>query len=285
MPTSWRSAAATSSSAASVLKPGKVALISGGGSGHEPLHGGLRRPRHARCRLPRPGLHLADARPDDGGRRRGRYRRRLPVHRQELRRRRDELRDGRRDVGGRRRRSSPTTTSPSRIRLYTTGRRGVAGTLVVEKIVGAAAEEGCDLAALKALGDRVNARDPLDGRGADLAAPCRPPASRPSRSATARWSSASASMASPAAAATRSPRPTRSPRRSARPSPATSAHAAQGQRAALRQRLRRHAARWSSTSCTTAPGRMLESSGVTHRRARWSAPTSPRSTWPAARSR
>ena len=41
--------------------------------------------------------------------------------------------------------------------LYTTGRRGVAGTLVVEKIVGAAAEQGADLAALKALGDRVNA--------------------------------------------------------------------------------------------------------------------------------
>ena len=30
---------------------------------------------------------------------------------------------------------------------YSTGRRGVAGTLVVEKIVGAAAEEGRDLAA------------------------------------------------------------------------------------------------------------------------------------------
>ena len=29
--------------------------------------------------------------------------------------------------------------------LYTTGRRGVAGTLVVEKIVGAAAEQGADL--------------------------------------------------------------------------------------------------------------------------------------------
>jgi len=39
---------------------------------------------------------------------------------------------------------------------WTTGRRGVAGTLVVEKIVGAAAEEGMDLASLKALGDRVN---------------------------------------------------------------------------------------------------------------------------------
>ncbi len=41
--------------------------------------------------------------------------------------------------------------------LYTQGRRGVAGTIVVEKVVGAAAEAGADLAACKALGDRVNA--------------------------------------------------------------------------------------------------------------------------------
>lgn len=42
-------------------------------------------------------------------------------------------------------------------KTHSTGRRGVAGTLIVEKIVGAAAEEGADLAACKALGDRVNA--------------------------------------------------------------------------------------------------------------------------------
>jgi dihydroxyacetone kinase-like protein len=40
---------------------------------------------------------------------------------------------------------------------HTTGRRGVAGTLIVEKIVGAAAEQGATLAQCKALGDRVNA--------------------------------------------------------------------------------------------------------------------------------
>jgi dihydroxyacetone kinase-like protein len=38
------------------------------------------------------------------------------------------------------------------------GRRGVAGTLVVEKVVGAAAERGDTLAACKHLGDQVNAR-------------------------------------------------------------------------------------------------------------------------------
>jgi phosphoenolpyruvate---glycerone phosphotransferase subunit DhaK len=40
---------------------------------------------------------------------------------------------------------------------HTTGRRGVAGTLLVEKMVGAAAEDGATLAECKALGDRVNA--------------------------------------------------------------------------------------------------------------------------------
>lgn len=39
----------------------------------------------------------------------------------------------------------------------TTGRRGVAGTLVVEKCLGAAAERGADLAQLTRLGSRVNA--------------------------------------------------------------------------------------------------------------------------------
>lgn len=39
---------------------------------------------------------------------------------------------------------------------HTTGRRGVAGTVLVEKIVGAAAEEGQDLYACKALVEKVN---------------------------------------------------------------------------------------------------------------------------------
>ena len=41
-------------------------------------------------------------------------------------------------------------------KTHSTGRRGVAGTLIVEKIVGAAAERGYDLASCKDLGDRVN---------------------------------------------------------------------------------------------------------------------------------
>ena len=39
---------------------------------------------------------------------------------------------------------------------HTNGRRGVAGTLIVEKVLGAAAERGYSLEQLKALGDVVN---------------------------------------------------------------------------------------------------------------------------------
>jgi dihydroxyacetone kinase-like protein len=41
---------------------------------------------------------------------------------------------------------------------HSMGRRGVAGTLILEKIVGAAAEKGLDLAGCVALGERVNAQ-------------------------------------------------------------------------------------------------------------------------------
>jgi len=41
-------------------------------------------------------------------------------------------------------------------KTHSIGRRGVAGTLIVEKIVGAAAEQGASLAICKALGDKVN---------------------------------------------------------------------------------------------------------------------------------
>ena len=41
---------------------------------------------------------------------------------------------------------------------YTTGRRGVAGTVIIEKCVGSLAETGADLAACKAFGDKINQR-------------------------------------------------------------------------------------------------------------------------------
>ncbi len=79
------------------LAKGKVALISGGGSGHEPLHAGFvgEGMLDAAC----PGEVFTSPTPDKmiaGGS--GRHRRGLPLHRQELRRRCDELRDGEGDV-------------------------------------------------------------------------------------------------------------------------------------------------------------------------------------------
>ena len=97
--------------------------------------------------------------------------------------------------------------------LYTAGRRGVGGTVLAEKIVGAAAEEGQDLAAVTALCQRCRT---TCGRWAwrSPRAPCPPPASRPSTSATTRWRSAWASTASlVGSGASWRPR-TRSPRRS-----------------------------------------------------------------------
>lgn len=62
--------------------------------------------------------------------------------------------------------------------LYTAGRRGVAGTVVLEKLLGAAADRGQDLDALTALGNRI-----VDGTrsfGVALAACTVPAAGKPS---------------------------------------------------------------------------------------------------------
>ena len=60
---------------------------------------------------------------------------------------------------------------------YTTGRRGVAGTVIVEKCVGSLAETGADLAACKAFGDKINAR--TASIGAALSSCTVPAAGRP----------------------------------------------------------------------------------------------------------
>lgn len=60
---------------------------------------------------------------------------------------------------------------------YTTGRRGVAGTVIVEKCVGSLAETGADLAACKALGDKVNSR--TGSMGVALSSCTVPAAGRP----------------------------------------------------------------------------------------------------------
>lgn len=137
------------------LKPGKVALISGGGSGHEPLHAGLVGfgMLDAAC----PGQVFTSPTPDQmveaaqavdtgGGVLFIVKNYEGDVMNFEMA---AEMSEGTMQVVT----NDDVAVEDS---LFTTGRRGVAGTLVVEKIVGAAAEEGRSLADLKALGDRVN---------------------------------------------------------------------------------------------------------------------------------
>ena len=106
---------------------GKVALVSGGGSGHEPAHGGY------------VGKGMLDA-----------------------------------AVAG------AMFTSPTPDQVYavenstwTTGRRGIAGTIFVHKIAGACAEEGGDLQAVKAVAEKVIANVRTMGMAI---APCTVPA-------------------------------------------------------------------------------------------------------------
>jgi len=139
------------------LKPGKVALLSGGGSGHEPLHGGLvgHGMLDAACpgqvfTSPTPDLILAAADAVDTGS--GVL---FIVKNYEG----DVMNfDMAREMSEKSIATVVTNDDVAvEVSTFSTGRRGVAGTLIVEKIVGAAAEEGRDLVALKALGDRVNA--------------------------------------------------------------------------------------------------------------------------------
>ena len=143
---------------ASATRPGKVALISGGGSGHEPLHAGLvgMGMLDAACpgqvfTSPTPDQMLAAAQAVDGGagvlfivkNYEG------DVMNFEMA---AEMYEGRQ--------ASVLTNDDVAVEdsTWTTGRRGVAGTVVVEKMVGAAAEAGAGLETLQALGTRVNAR-------------------------------------------------------------------------------------------------------------------------------
>jgi phosphoenolpyruvate---glycerone phosphotransferase subunit DhaK len=138
------------------LAPGKVALISGGGSGHEPLHAGFVGVGmlDAACpgqvfTSPTPDQMLAAAQAVDTGA--GvlfivkNYSGDMMNFQMAA-----EMLD----------RENATVIVNDDVAVenstYTTGRRGVAGTLIVEKIVGAAAERGTRLGELKALGDAVN---------------------------------------------------------------------------------------------------------------------------------
>jgi phosphoenolpyruvate---glycerone phosphotransferase subunit DhaK len=139
------------------LKQGKVALVSGGGSGHEPLHGGFVGPGMLDAAVPgqiftspTPDLILAAAEAADTG---GGVL--FIVKNYEG----DVMNfDMAREMSGK---TAATVITDDDVAVekstYSTGRRGVAGTLIVEKVLGAAAEEGRNPDDLKALGDRVNA--------------------------------------------------------------------------------------------------------------------------------
>jgi dihydroxyacetone kinase-like protein len=138
------------------VKPGKVALISGGGSGHEPLHAGFVGfgMLDAACpgqvfTSPTPDQMMAAAEAVDGGAGT------LYI-----------VKNYEGDVMNFAMAAEMASGPVESLILdddvavenstWTTGRRGVAGTLIVEKILGAAAERGDDLAGLKALGARIN---------------------------------------------------------------------------------------------------------------------------------
>jgi phosphoenolpyruvate---glycerone phosphotransferase subunit DhaK len=140
------------------LKPGKVALISGGGSGHEPLHAGYvgLGMLDAACpgqifTSPTPDQMIEAAEAVDTGA--GVL---FIVKNYEG----DVMNfNMAAEMCGREVASVATNDDVAVEKsTYTTGRRGVAGTLIVEKMVGAAAETGMPLADLKVLGDEVNRR-------------------------------------------------------------------------------------------------------------------------------
>ena len=138
-----------------LAKKGKVALISGGGSGHEPLHTGLVGVGmlDAAC----PGQVFTSPTPDqmiaaasvvanDAGVLFIVKNYAGDVMNFEIA---AEMLDGK----------HATVLVCDDVSLpsdHSTGRRGVAGTLIIEKIVGAAAEAGVNLTECQALGERVN---------------------------------------------------------------------------------------------------------------------------------
>jgi phosphoenolpyruvate---glycerone phosphotransferase subunit DhaK len=139
------------------LKPGKVALISGGGSGHEPLHAGFVGfgMLDAACpgqvfTSPTPDQMLAAGEAADTGA--GVL---FIIKNYSGDRMNFEMATELADFAH----ASVVTNDDVAVEnsSFTTGRRGVAGTVIVEKIVGALAENGGDLEACRAMGERVNA--------------------------------------------------------------------------------------------------------------------------------
>lgn len=135
---------------------GKVALISGGGSGHEPLHTGFvgKGMLDAACpgqifTSPTPDQMLAAAQAVENG---GGVLFIVKNYAGDVMN--FEIAAEMLDCPNE---SVLVDDDVSLPKSHSTGRRGVAGTAIIEKIVGAAAEGGASLEDCKALGDRVNA--------------------------------------------------------------------------------------------------------------------------------
>ena len=136
----------------------KVALISGGGSGHEPLHAGFvgygmldaACPGHV-FTSPTPDQMLAAAEAVDNGRGVLFIVKNYAGDVMNFEMAAEMLSC-----------ENATVLTSDDVAVenstYTTGRRGVAGTVLVEKMVGSLAETGADIKACKALGDKVNFR-------------------------------------------------------------------------------------------------------------------------------
>ena len=138
------------------LKPGKVGLLSGGGSGHEPLHAGF--VGHGMLDAACPGEVFTAPTPDQMAAAAAAIDTGAGVLFIVKNYEGDVMNfDMAREMAGGRIETVLTDDDVAvETSTYSAGRRGVAGTLVVEKIVGAAAERGHDLPALAELGARVN---------------------------------------------------------------------------------------------------------------------------------
>jgi dihydroxyacetone kinase-like protein len=136
----------------------KVALVSGGGSGHEPLHAGF--VGYGMLDAACPGQVFTSPTPDQ-----------IVEAAQAVSSEAGVLFIVKNYAGDRMNFEMATEIAEGRTATMMTdddvavensthsiGRRGVAGTLIVEKIVGAAAEKGLDLAGCVSLGERVNAQ-------------------------------------------------------------------------------------------------------------------------------
>ncbi|TIH40589.1 dihydroxyacetone kinase subunit DhaK [Subtercola vilae] len=161
--------------------PGKVGIVSGGGSGHEPLHGGFVGSGMLDAAVPGPVFTsptpdpiLAATIAVNGG---------AGVLHIVKNYTGDVLNfETAADLAGAEDIDVRTVIVDDDVAvkdsLYTAGRRGVAGTVLVEKIAGAAAERGDDLDAVAAVATKVNAQ--TRSMGVALTAPVVPHAGEPS---------------------------------------------------------------------------------------------------------